>query len=91
MPAMQETRDRAVGREDPLEKEMAAHSSILASQVVKNLPGNAGDIRDSVSIPGSRRSPEGGQGNPLQYSCLGNPMDRGAWRDTVHGVPKSWT
>ena len=91
MPTMQGTRVRAVGREDPLEKEMAAHSSILASQVVKNLLGNAGDVRDSGSIPGSRRSPEGGQGNPLQYSCLGNPMDSGAWRDTVHGVTKSWT
>ena len=55
----------SLGREDPLEKEMATHSSILASQVVKNLPGNAGDIRDSGSIPGSGRSPGGGQGNPL--------------------------
>ena len=43
------------------------------------------------SIPGSGRSPEGGNGNPLQYSCLGNPMDRGAWRATVHGVSKSQT
>ena len=42
-------------------------------------------------IPGSGRSPEGGNGNPLQYSCLGNPMDRGAWQVTVHGVPKSQT
>ena len=51
--------------------------------MVKNLPANAGDIRDSGSIPESGRSPEGGHGNPLQYSCLGNPMDRGAWRATV--------
>ena len=86
MSAIQKTRVTSVGREDPLEKEMATHSSILASQVVKNLPGNAGDIKDSDSIPGSGRSPGGGQGIPLQYSCLGNPMDRGAWRDTVHGV-----
>jgi len=56
--------------------------------VVKNLPANAGD---SGSIPGSRRSPGGGNGNPLQYSCLGNPMDREAWRATAHGVTKSQT
>ena len=55
--------------------------------VVKNLP--ARDIRDSGSIPGSGRSLGGGHGNPLQYSCLENPMDRGAWRDTVHKVSKS--
>ena len=58
---------------------------------VKNLPVNAGDIRDLGSIPGLGRSPGGGHGNPLQYSCLENPMDRGAWRATVHGVAKSWT
>ena len=43
------------------------------------------------STPGLRRSPEGGNGNALQYSCLGNPMDRGAWWATVHGVAESWT
>ena len=59
--------------------------------VVKNLPANTGDIRDVGSIPGSGRSPGGGHGNPLQYSCLENAMDRGAWRATVHGVAKSWT
>ena len=47
--------------------------------VVKNLPANAGDIRDAGLIPGSGRSPGGGQGNALQYSCLENPVDRGAW------------
>ena len=57
--------------------------------VVKNQPGNAGDIRDMGSIPGSGRSPGGGHGNPLQYACLENPMDRGAWTATVHGVAKS--
>ena len=65
-----------------------------ASQValmVKNLPANAGDLRDAGSIPGSRRCPGGGHGHPLQYSCLGNPMDRGAWQATVHGVAKSPT
>ena len=59
--------------------------------VVKNLPANAGGIRDSSLIPGLGRSSEGGNGNPLQYSCLENPMDRGTWRATVHGVAKSWT
>ena len=57
--------------------------------VVKNLPTDAGDIRGSGSIPGLRRSPGGGHGNPLQYSCLENPMDRGAWWATVHRVTKS--
>ena len=55
-------------------------------QLVKNPPANAGDM---VSIPGVGRSPGGGNGNPLQYSCLENPMDRGAWRATVHWVTKS--
>ena len=51
--------------------------------VVKNPPANGGGARDSGLIPGSRRSPGEGNGNPLQYSCLGNPMDRGAWQATV--------
>ena len=59
--------------------------------VVNNLPANAGDTRDAGSIPGSDRSPGGGHGNPLQYSCLENPMDRGAWWAIVHGVAQSWT
>ena len=59
--------------------------------VIKNPPANAGDATEVGSIPGSGRSPGGGHGNPLQDSCLGNPMDRGAWRATVHGVAKSWT
>ena len=59
--------------------------------VVKNPPANAGDIRDAGSIPGSGRSPGGGHGNPVQYSCLENPMDRGHWWATVHGVSVSWT
>ena len=50
---------------------------------------NAGDARDTGSIPGSGRSPGGGHGNPLQYSCLENPMDRGAWQATVHKISKS--
>ena len=52
---------------------------------------NAGDIRDVGSIPGSERFPRAGHGNPLQYSCLENPMDRGAWQVTVRGVTKSQT
>ena len=50
--------------------------------MVKNLPVDAGDIRDVGLIPGSGRSPGGGHGNPLQYSCLENPLDRGAWQAT---------
>ena len=57
--------------------------------VVKNSPANAGDIRDTGLIPVSGRSPGGGHGNPLQYSCLENPMDRGAWQGTVLRVAKS--
>ena len=66
----------------------------MASQValvVKNTPVNATDIRDAGLIAGSGRSPGGGHGNPLQYPCLGNPMDREAWRATVCSVAKSRT
>ena len=59
--------------------------------MVKNPPANARDLRVVGSIPGSGRSSGGGHGNPLQYSCLENPMDRGLWQATVHGVTKSWT
>ena len=59
--------------------------------VVKNPPANAGDIRDAGLIPGLGRSPGGEHGNPLQYSCLENPMDRGARRATVHRVAKNQT
>ena len=139
LPSVQETWVWSLGWEDPLEKEMATHSRILAwkipwieepgrlqsmglqwvgheratslsletfnsisryfcyikSQimllVVKNLPANAGDLRDAGSTPGSGRSPGKGHGTPLQYSSLENPMDRRAWQATVHGVAKSWT
>ena len=57
--------------------------------MVKNLLANAGDIRDMGSVPGSGRSPGERHGNPLQYSCLKNPMDRRAWRATVYRVAKS--
>ena len=56
---------------------------------VKNLPANAGDIRDVGSITGLGRFPGGGHANPLQCSCLENPMDRGAWRATIQGIAKS--
>ena len=56
--------------------------------MVKNLPANAGDERDTGSISGSGRSPGERNGNPLDYSCLENPKDRGAWWVTVHGVTK---
>ena len=59
--------------------------------MVKNLPANAEDAGDSGSILGLGRSPGGRNGNPLQYSCLENPTDRGAWGATVHGITKSWT
>ena len=58
---------------------------------VKNLPTNARDVRDTGLIPGWARSPGGKNGNPLQYSCLENPVDRGAWWATVQRVTKSWT
>ena len=59
--------------------------------VVKNLPASAGDIRDVGSIPGAGRSPGVGNGNPLQYSCPENPVDKGTWWATVHGVTNSRT
>ena len=64
---------------------------IAYSCLVKSLLANAGNIRDTGSIPGSGRSPGGGHGNPVQYPCLENPMDRGAWQATVHRATKSWT
>ena len=70
------------------------NTHIRASQVVlvvKNPPANAGDIRDAGLTPGLGRSPGGGHGNPLHYSCLENPMDRGALQARVHRVAKSWT
>ena len=63
------------------------------SLAVKNLLASAGDIKETQvgEIPGLGRSPGGGHSNPLQYSCLENPMDRGAWWDMAHGVAKTWT
>ena len=58
--------------------------------MINNLPANAGDARDKSLIPGLGRSPGGGNGNLLQYSCLENSMDRGAWQAIVYGVTESW-
>ena len=65
--------------------------SFIHSQVVKNQPANAEDIRNAALIPRSGRSLGKGNGKPTQYSCLENPMDRGVWQATVHGVTKSQT
>ena len=70
-----------------LQRPSASQGTLLG----KNLPANAGDVRDDGSVPGSGRCLGGGHGNPLQYSRLENPMDRGDWRATVHGVAKSQT
>ena len=66
-----------------------AIKSFPGGSVDKESACNAGDAGDVGSVPGSERSPGGGNGNPLQYSHLGNPMDRGAWRATVHSVTKN--
>ena len=72
-------------------KELKLDLSFPISSVVKNPSANAGDIRDTGSILGLGRSPRRGHGIPLQYSCLENPMDRGAWWTTSHNITKSWT
>ena len=72
-----------------IEEILATVSQVMLE--VKNLPANAGDARDSGSIPGWGRPPGVGSGHPLQYSCLGNPMDRGVWQATVRRVIKSQT
>ena len=71
-----------------INKLQGCKSDFPGGSVGKESACNAGDLG---SIPGSGRSPGEGNGNPLQYSCLGNPIDRGAWRATVHGVTKGWT
>ena len=75
-----------------LSHQAEAQRPLLGSQmalVIKNLSANAGDVRDTGSIPGSGKSPGGGNGDPLQYSCLENPINRGAWWATIHAVSKS--
>ena len=64
------------------------NQGLSGGSVVKNPPANAGDLRDSGLISGLGRFPGKGNDNPLQYSCLENPMDRGAWQATVHGVAR---
>ena len=68
-----------------LKKLISVFMGFSGSSVVKNLPASAGD---ACSVPGLGRSPGGGDGNLLQFSCLGNPMDTGAWHATVHGITK---
>ena len=98
LPGESQGRQRLVGYHlwgrtelDTTEVTWQQHRASQVVLVVKNSPANAGDVRDMGSIPGSGRSSGGGRGNPLQYSCLENPMDRGAWCATVHGVKKSQT
>ena len=69
----------------------AAQKGFPGDSVVKNLPANSGDTGDMGLIPGSGGSPGGVNGNPCQYSCLGNPKDRGEPERPIHGVMKSWT
>ena len=80
-----------LGPSVPLPIHCLLYGTFLVVLVIKNLPAKTGDIRDMGSIPGWGRSPGEEHGNPLQYSCLENPMDRGAWQSTVHGVVQSWT
>ena len=87
------TKREKIGEEINLEFVISRYI-LQASQVgsvVKNLPVNAEDVRDVSSIPGLGRSPAGGNGNPLQYSCLENSKERGAWWPTVHGVANNQT
>ena len=70
---------------------MAHYVIFQVALVIKNLLANAGDVRDTGSIPGSGIFPGGGHGNPPHYPCLENPKNRGAWRATVHRVAKSQT
>ena len=85
---------RVRGKPEPAGSRHMRHSTgqpgFLGGSVVKNPPANAGDVRDRFS-PWVGKIPGGGNGNPLQYSCLGDARDRGAWRATVHGVTKHWT
>ena len=70
-----------------MRQEQASHLKLM----IKNPPASVGDTRYADSVAGLGRSPGGGNGNPLQYSFLENPMDRGAWQAVVHGVTKNWT
>ena len=74
-----------------MERGIPSRRASQVALVIKNPLDNAGDAREAGSVPGLGRSPGGGHGNPLQYCCLENPVDRGAWRATVSRVSKSWT
>ena len=74
-----------------LHRAHALRGTSLVTQLVKNPPANAGDARDRDSIPELGKPTGEGNGNPLQYSCLGNPLDRDAWQVTAQRVSKSWT
>ena len=80
-----------LGLSDYLDNLIVGFWDSQVALVGKNTPASAGDIRDMGSVSGLGRSPRGGQGNPPQYSCLENPMDRGAWWATVHKFTKSPT
>ena len=91
LPAMQETPVRRWVRKIPLEQGQAAHSSILGFSGGSAGKESTQNVGDRGSIPGLGRSPEGGNGNRPQYSCLENPTDRGAWRAAVREAAKRWT
>ena len=82
---------RKIGQGTKFMKDVSCFGASLVAQRLKRLPVSACNAGDLGSIPGSGRSPGEGNGNPLQYSCLENPVDGGAWWATVHGVTKSWT
>ena len=85
-----QTRAAILKKSGPFDNSIYLLLASLVVLLVKNLPANAGNTRASGSILGLGRSPGGGHGNRLQYSCLENPMHRGAWWATVHGVTRSW-
>ena len=78
-------------RQENTSQKYRVRAASPVAQMVKDPPASAGDTRDVGSIPGLGRFPGGGNGNPLQYSCLGNSIGRGAWRATVHGAAKNRT
>ena len=82
-------RPTQVNKEEVLRRSKLEGGASQAVLVIKSPPASAGDVRDTGSIPGSERSPGGGLGNPLQYSCLQNPVDRGAWWAAVHVITES--
>ena len=91
LPAMGRTRDKARFEKDRGSSFEHVALGFPGGSVVKNLPANAGDTGEAGSSPGLGKSPGGGRGTPLQYSCLVNPIDRGVWWATVHGVTNSRT